>query len=94
MSLVERKKTSDSEGNILGLSWCGIWEKRVAFDSPVQTRQPREELMAMINDKGPEESRDTAATYIIPSHQAVHLPGPSLQPAHQQWREGGREGEE
>lgn len=36
-------------------------------------------LMAMINDKGPEESRDTDATYIILSHQSVHLPGPSQQ---------------
>lgn len=35
--------------------------------------------MAMINDKGPEESRDTDATYIILSHQSVHLPGPSWQ---------------
>lgn len=35
--------------------------------------------MAMINDKGPEESRDTDATYIILSHQSVHLPGPSRQ---------------
>lgn len=34
--------------------------------------------MAMINDKGPEESGDTAATYIIPPHQSEHLPGPSL----------------
>ena len=33
----------------------------------------------MINDKGPEESRDTDATYIILSHQSVHLPGPSRQ---------------
>lgn len=32
--------------------------------------------MAMINDKGPEESRDTDATYIMLSHQSVHLPGP------------------
>ena len=38
--------------------------------------------MAMINDKGPEESRDTDATYIILSHQSVHLPGPS-------WQKGG-----
>lgn len=38
--------------------------------------------MAMINDKGPEESRDTDATYIILSHQSVHLPGPS-------WQRGG-----
>lgn len=37
--------------------------------------------MAMINDKGPEESRDTDATYIILSHQSVHLPGPSRQEA-------------
>lgn len=35
--------------------------------------------MAMINDKGPEESRDTDATYIILSHQSVHLPGPTRQ---------------
>lgn len=35
--------------------------------------------MAMINDKGPEESRDTDGTYIILSHQSVHLPGPSRQ---------------
>ena len=44
--------------------------------------------MAMINDKGPEESRDTDATYIILSHQSVHLPGPSRQ------RWGGREEKE
>lgn len=43
--------------------------------------------MAMINDKGPEESRDTDATYIILSHQSVHLPRPSRQT-------GGREKEE
>lgn len=42
--------------------------------------------MAMINDKGPEESRDTDATYIILSHQSVHLPGPSWQ----RGEEGGR----
>lgn len=44
--------------------------------------------MAMINDKGPEESRDTDATYIILSHQSVHLPGPSQQ------RGNGKEEEE
>lgn len=31
--------------------------------------------MAVINDNGPEESWDTGATYIIPSHQSVHLCG-------------------
>lgn len=31
--------------------------------------------MAVINDNGPEESWDTGATYIIPSHQSVHLRG-------------------
>ncbi|GAA6110634.1 uncharacterized [Tachysurus ichikawai] len=51
---------------------------RKAFDRLLQTRQPRKKLMAMINDKGPEESGDTAATYIIPPHQSEHLPGPSL----------------
>lgn len=35
----------------------------------------RGSLMAVINDNGPEESRDTGATYIIPSHQTVHLHG-------------------
>lgn len=58
-----------------------VWaarEKRKAFDRPLPTRQLREKLMAMINDKGPEESRDTDATYIISPHQSEHLPGPSL----------------
>lgn len=31
--------------------------------------------MAVINDNGPEESWDTGATYIIPSHQSMHLCG-------------------
>lgn len=31
--------------------------------------------MAVINDNGPEESWDTGATYIIPSHQCMHLRG-------------------
>lgn len=44
--------------------------------------------MAMINDKGPEESRDTDATYIILSHQSVHLPGPSRQRG-ERGKEGG-----
>lgn len=35
----------------------------------------RGSLMAVINDNGPEESWDTGATYIIPSHQSVHLRG-------------------
>lgn len=48
--------------------------------------------MAMINDKGPEESRDTDATYIILSHQSVHLPGPSQQRGGEE-REEGREEE-
>lgn len=54
----------------------------VFFHRRVQTRLQWEKLMAMINDKGPEESRDTDATYIILSHQSVHLPGPS-------WQRGG-----
>lgn len=47
--------------------------------------------MAMINDKGPEESRDTDATYIILSHQSMHLPGPSRQRG---WEEVEEKGEE
>lgn len=35
----------------------------------------RGSLMAVINDNGPEESWDTGATYIIPSHQSMHLCG-------------------
>lgn len=35
----------------------------------------RGSLMAVINDNRPEESWDTGATYIIPSHQSVHLRG-------------------
>lgn len=35
----------------------------------------RGSLMAVINDNGPEESWDTSATYIIPSHQSMHLRG-------------------
>lgn len=35
----------------------------------------RGSLMAVINDNGPEESWDTGATYIIPSHQSMHLSG-------------------
>lgn len=31
--------------------------------------------MAVINDNGPEESWDTGTTYIIPSHQSMHLCG-------------------
>lgn len=31
--------------------------------------------MAVINDNGPEESWHTGATYIIPSHQSMHLCG-------------------
>lgn len=39
--------------------------------------------MAVINDNGPEESRDTGATYIIPSHQSTRLCGLlCAQPAH------------
>lgn len=39
--------------------------------------------MAVINDNGPEESWDTGATYIIPSHQSMHLRGLfSGKPAH------------
>lgn len=53
-------------------------KNRKASDRPLPTRQLREKLMAMINDKGPEESRDTDATYIISPHQSEHLPGPSL----------------
>lgn len=37
--------------------------------------------MAVINDNRPEESWDTGATYIIPSHQSLHLCG--LLPANQ-----------
>lgn len=77
---VLKKQPRDSEAEVLAwLSWCGIWEKRLLFHSPAQTRLQWEKLMAMINDKGPEESRDTDATYIILSHQSVHLPGPSRQ---------------
>lgn len=43
----------------------------------------RGRLMAVINDNGPEESWDTGATYIIPSHQSMHLRGLfSGKPAH------------
>ena len=35
----------------------------------------RGSLMAVINDNGLEESWDTGATYIIPSHQSMHLCG-------------------
>lgn len=73
--------------SISRLSWCGIRGKRLLFHSGAQTRLQWEKLMAMINDKGPEESRDTDATYIILSHQSVHLPRPSRQ-------SGGREKEE
>lgn len=73
--------------SISRLSWCGIRGKRLLFHSGAQTRLQWEKLMAMINDKGPEESRDTDATYIILSHQSVHLPRPSRQT-------GGREKEE
>lgn len=38
-------------------------------------RRWRGSLMAVINDNGPEESWDTGATYIIPSHQSMHLCG-------------------
>lgn len=31
--------------------------------------------MVVINDNRPEESWDTGATYIIPSHQSMHLCG-------------------
>lgn len=41
-------------------------------------RRWRGSLMAVINDNGPEESWDTGATYIIPSHQSMHLCGLSL----------------
>lgn len=36
--------------------------------------------MAVINDNGLEESRDTAATYIIPSRQSLLLPAPLFLP--------------
>lgn len=47
--------------------------------------------MAVINDNGPEESWDTGTTYIIPSHQSMHLCGlysanqhATVRPAHTQ----------
>lgn len=74
-----RKKSPWQKGKSVRplLVWAAR-EKSKPFDRPLQTRQLREKLMAMINDKGPEESGDTAATYIIPPHQSEHLPGPSL----------------
>lgn len=51
----------------------------------------RASLMAVINDNGPEESWYSGATYIIPSHQSMHLCGLSSANQHTTVR---REGEE
>lgn len=58
-------------------------KKQCLFWGSVQTRQlwgkkKKKQLMAMINDNGLEESRDTAATYIIPSRQSLLLSAPLL----------------
>lgn len=75
----ERKESIWQQGKSMRpfLVWAVKKKRKKAFDRLLQTRQPRKKLMAMINDKGPEESGDTAATYIIPPHQSEHLPGPS-----------------
>ncbi len=54
-----------------------IWDKREAVMAGRRQGEQRwrGSLMAVINDNGPEESWDTGATYIIPSHQSVHLCG-------------------
>lgn len=54
-----------------------IWDKREAMMAGCRQGEQRwrGSLMAVINDNGPEESWDTGATYIIPSHQTVHLHG-------------------
>lgn len=53
---------------------CGM-KKQWLFWGTVQTRQLWK-LMAVINDNRLEESRDTAATYIMPSRQSLLLPAP------------------
>lgn len=54
-----------------------IWDKREAVMAGRRQgeRWWRGSLMAVINDNGPEESWDTGTTYIIPSHQSMHLCG-------------------
>jgi len=53
-----------------------VWDKRkAAMARRRQHEQQRGSLMVVINDNGPEESWDTGATYIIPSHQSMHLCG-------------------
>lgn len=51
-------------------------KKQWLFWGTVKTRQLWKKLIAMINDNGLEESWDTAATYIILSHQSLLLPAP------------------
>lgn len=57
---------------------CGMKRTQWLFWGSVQTRQlwEKKSLIAMINDNGLEESWDTAATYIILSHQSLLLPAP------------------
>lgn len=54
-----------------------IWDKREAVMAARGQGEQRwsGSLMAVINDNRPEESWDTGATYIIPSHQSMHLRG-------------------
>lgn len=58
-------------------SFPGLWyEKTMAFLRHCADKAALKKLMAMINDNGLEESWDTAATYIILSHQSLLLPAP------------------
>lgn len=55
----------------------GLWyEKTMAFLRLCADKAALKKLIAMINDNGLEESWDTAATYIIRSHQSLLLPAP------------------
>lgn len=55
----------------------GLWyEKTMAFLRHCADKAALKKLIAMINDNGLEESWDTAATYIILSHQSLLLPAP------------------
>lgn len=58
-------------------AFSGLWyEKTMAFLRLCADKAALKKLIAMINDNGLEESWDTAATYIIRSHQSLLLPAP------------------
>lgn len=55
---------------------CGMKQKTMASLRHCADKAALKKLIAMINDNGLEESWDTAATYIILSHQSLLLPAP------------------